>query len=66
MALRIRDANRYGRLSQERLKQLETRLRGRLPDDYRSFLLRHNGGRPTLSRFTFILDGEEQESILEW
>jgi hypothetical protein len=66
MALKIRDANRYGRLSEERLEQLESRLKGRLPEDYRSFLLRYNGGRPTLSRFTFTLDGEEQETILEW
>ena len=37
-----------------------------LPDDYRAFLLRYNGGRPTLPRFTFTADGEEQESVLEW
>jgi hypothetical protein len=66
MALKIRNANQFGRLSEKRLEQLEKRLRGRLPEDYRSFLLRHNGGRPTLSRFTFPLDGEEQETILEW
>ena len=66
MALEIRDANRYGPLTEERLRRLEARLKARLPDDYRAFLLRYNGGRPTLSRFTFTLDGEEQESILEW
>jgi hypothetical protein len=66
MALEIRDANRYGPLTEERLGQLETRLKGRLPEDYRTFLLRYNGGRPTLSRFTFAVEGEEQESILEW
>lgn len=66
MALEIRDANRFGPLTEERLARLETRLKARLPDDYRQFLLRHNGGRPTRSRFTFIVDEEEQESILEW
>ena len=66
MALEIRDANRYGPLTEERLQKLEAKLKGRLPDDYRAFLLRHNGGRPTLSRFTFEADGEAQESVLEW
>src|SRR4051812_7655568 len=66
MVMEIRDANRYGPLTEERLRQLEAKLRGRLPEDYRAFLLRHNGGRPTLSRFTFDVDGEGQESVLEW
>jgi hypothetical protein len=66
MALKFLDTNRCGPLTEERLQRLEGRLKARLPDDYRAFLLRHNGGRPTLSRFTFSVDGEEQESIVEW
>jgi hypothetical protein len=67
MALEIRDANRYGPLTEERLRQLEARLKSRLPDDHRAFLLRHNGGRPTLPRFTFTdADGEQQEGVVEW
>jgi hypothetical protein len=66
MALEIRNANRYGPLREERLQQLEARIKVRLPDDYRAFLLRYNGGRPLRSRFAFTLDGEKQESILEW
>src|SRR5689334_6244861 len=66
MAPEIRDANRYGPLTEDRLAQLEARLKARLPDDYRAFLLTHNGGRPALNRFTYELDGEAQESILEW
>jgi hypothetical protein len=66
MAVTFRDANRYGPLTEERLSQLEARLKGKLPEDYRQFLLRYNGGRPTLSRFTFEVDGEEQERVLEW
>lgn len=66
MTLEIRDANRYGPLTEERLSQLEAKLNCRLPDDYRSFLLRYNGGRPNLSRFTLEMDDEEQESIVEW
>ncbi|HEX4612812.1 MAG TPA: SMI1/KNR4 family protein [Urbifossiella sp.] len=39
---------------------------GALPDDYRAFLLAHNGGRPTLPRFTFTAGGEARETVLEW
>ncbi len=66
MATKIRDANRYGPLSEERLAKLESKLKARLPDDYRAFLLQYNGGRPAPCRFTFAVEGEEQESILEW
>jgi hypothetical protein len=66
MTTKIRDANRYGPLSEGRLARLETKLKAQLPDDYRSFLLQYNGGRPAPCRFTFEMDGEEQESILEW
>jgi len=66
MAIEFRNTNRYGPLTEERLSRLEARLKVRLPDDYRLFLLAHNGGRPTLSRFTFEVEGEKQESILEW
>jgi hypothetical protein len=66
MTTKIRDANRYGPLSEERLARLESRLRARLPEDYRAFLLQYNGGRPAPCRFTFAMEGEEQESILEW
>jgi cell wall assembly regulator SMI1 len=64
--LDIGDANRYGPLTEERLQRLEKKLKARLPDDYRTFLLRYNGGRPALSRFTFETHGEKQESVLEW
>jgi cell wall assembly regulator SMI1 len=64
MALEIRDANRFGPLTETRLAKLERKLKYRLPDDYRLFLLEHNGGRPTLSCFTVGEDGEG--SIVEW
>jgi cell wall assembly regulator SMI1 len=66
VATKIREANRYGPLSEERLARLESQLKARLPEDYRAFLLQSNGGRPAPCRFTFALEGEEQESILEW
>lgn len=66
MGVEFRHTNRYGPLTEDRLSRLEARLKTRLPDDYRQFLLRHNGGQPTLGRFRYEIDGEPQESILEW
>ncbi len=65
----IRDANHFGPLTEDRLAKLEAKLKTRLPEDYRSFLLQYNGGRPNRQRFLFTgenYNGEEQESILEW
>jgi hypothetical protein len=66
MALEIHDANHFGPLTGERLRRLEAQLKARLPDNYRAFLLRYNGGRPTRPRFTYTADGEEQASVQEW
>lgn len=69
MPVTIRDANHFGPLTEERLTKLEAKLKARLPDEYRSFLLKYNGGRPDRQRFLFTgenYNGEEQESILEW
>jgi hypothetical protein len=67
VAIEIRDANRFGPLTAERLATLERELKVPLPADYRDFLLKHNGGRPDLQRFTFTPEGdEEQESVVEW
>ncbi|GIX05004.1 MAG: hypothetical protein KatS3mg114_0873 [Planctomycetaceae bacterium] len=57
MSLEIRDANRYGPLSAERVATFERELGTTLPDEYRVFLLRHNGGVP--DRETFDVPGED-------
>ncbi len=69
MSVTILDANHFGPLAEDRLAKLEAKLGARLPEDYRAFLLKYNGGRPDRQRFLFTgenYNGEEQESILEW
>lgn len=47
----ICESNLHGRLSIDRLADFETSLGTRLPDDYRRYLLAHNGGVPTPNSF---------------
>jgi hypothetical protein len=53
----IRDANRFGPLTEDRLAAFESELGTTLPDEYRAFLLRHNGGVP--EQETFDVPGED-------
>lgn len=41
------------KLSETRLAAFESKLGYRLPEDYRAFLLKHNGGRPSRRRFQY-------------
>lgn len=45
-------------VAEGQLVQLESELGHRLPEDYRVFLLRHNGGKPSLTLFTIPDCGE--------
>ena len=45
----ILDSNRFGRLSLSKLKEFEASKSVELPNDYKEFLLKHNGGRPNPS-----------------
>jgi hypothetical protein len=47
----VRDMNRFGLLSEERLRVFESQLGCRLPDEYREFLLRYNGCIPIHENF---------------
>lgn len=58
----IEDSNRFGRLAEEPLAAFEASLGGRLPEDYRAFLLEHNGGRPRPATFT-ISKGEGETNV---
>jgi hypothetical protein len=57
MSVVIRDANRFGPLTEERVSEFEQELRAALPEEYRLFLLRHNGGIP--DREAFDVPGED-------
>ena len=46
MSATILRSNIYGPLTVEMLEDFERELKAQLPDDYRAFLLQHNGGTP--------------------
>jgi hypothetical protein len=48
---KILNSNQYGELEPRRLEKFETRIGARLPEEYRAFLLAHNGGEPDPSDF---------------
>jgi cell wall assembly regulator SMI1 len=53
----LRESNRFGPLTEGRLVAFESELGTTLPDEFRAFLLRHNGGRP--DREAFDVPGED-------
>jgi hypothetical protein len=48
------------------IEQTEGKLGVRLPDDYRTFLLKHNGGTPTPDFFPIHGYGAAAGSTLDW
>jgi hypothetical protein len=54
----IEDSNKFGTLSESRLADFEKNLGYRLPEDYRKYLLSHNGGTPNPGFFTSEYWGE--------
>ena len=61
--MEIINANQFGSLSQNRLEEFEKRVQSPLPQDYRDFLLKYNGGQPAPSFFWIVpeKDGSEME-----
>lgn len=55
----------YGTLKDEDIIILEELISFKLPDDYKLFLLEHNGGVPIVEYSTFTLDGIEEEIGLQ-
>jgi hypothetical protein len=60
--MKVEKANPYGALSESRLKAFEEELGVRLPDAYREFLLRFNGGR-WKSRIFRVSDKEGESEV---
>lgn len=63
--VRIEHANPYGPLTEERLSRFESAIGQRLPDDYRAFLLEHNGGDPEPAIFA-IGEAEGTDVVQEF
>ncbi len=59
--MNIQHSNDYGALEPEKLEAFEAQIGARLPDDYRAFLLEHNGGRPKERVFAAPDDPLEKE-----
>jgi hypothetical protein len=49
--MNIKESNPYGRLSSALLATFESRIGATLPNDYRDYLLTHNGGKPNPCSF---------------
>jgi hypothetical protein len=51
----------------DEVEEFETLISQRLPDEYKNFLLHHNGGRPEPSGFKFSLNGYEWDiAMIAW
>lgn len=54
-------------VSPERIAEVEQTLGIKLPEQYKAFLLKHNGGGPRPSGFLYRRDGEEaQAGLASW
>jgi cell wall assembly regulator SMI1 len=57
----IHSSLRYGPATPQQIAALEERIEASLPDDYREFLQKHNGGRPEPDAFALNNDVDEDE-----
>lgn len=53
-----------GSTSEAEIATFEATIGHSLPEDYRRFLLKHNGGSPRPDAFTFNLFGRDEEDIV--
>ncbi len=53
-----------GPTSEAEIAKFEEHIGYGLPDDYRAFLLEHNGGHPSPDAFTLTMDDREEEDIV--
>jgi len=50
----VKNANQFGKLDERRLCNFEQRIGARLPEEYRVFLVDHNGGTPVPNHFNTL------------
>jgi hypothetical protein len=65
-AIEIEGANEFGELLPEQLLEFEQRHNIKLPEEYRSFLLQFNGGRPKPEIIDFIQYGDDQSDMVNY
>jgi cell wall assembly regulator SMI1 len=53
-----------GPTTETEIGKFEKHIGHRLPDDYREFLLKHNGGRPEPDAFTLTIWGHAEEDVV--
>lgn len=64
--MKIRNSNEFGPLNQEALTAFEEKHSFRSPEDYRRFLLDHNGGKPDPKTVDFVQDGAANSSDVQY
>ena len=63
---KILDSRKHGAASEAQISNLEATIGFPLPEDYKEFLRRHNGGRPEPAAFHFKNDsGDDEENAVE-
>lgn len=55
-----------GKIEVSDINAIESKIGLELPDQYKSHLLEFNGGRCTPNEFSFIENGKETTSIIDW
>jgi cell wall assembly regulator SMI1 len=64
MQIRIEDSE--SSVTPERIAEIEKKISYKLPEDYKRFLLAHNGGHPEPCVFDCRREGEELSGIVAW
>lgn len=61
--MNVLETNPHGKLTNDRLKAFESEIGIPLPDDYREFLLQHNGGKPDPCHFPIAEDTDSLHHV---
>ncbi len=44
--MNVENSNQFGKIDKSKLKTFESDIKAMLPNDYKTFLVEHNGGKP--------------------